>query len=51
MCLTLRGVARALRDIGGERAPAPLALPYVAETMAQASVRVAQPAGASMEAP
>jgi len=40
MCLTLRAVAGALRDLGdgGTRLP----LPYVAETMAQASVRGAR---------
>jgi DegV family protein with EDD domain len=41
MCLTLRAVARALRDITGGSA-APLSLPFVAETMAQASVRGAR---------
>jgi DegV family protein with EDD domain len=40
MCLTLRAVAGALRDLGDARAPLPL--PYVAETMAQASVRGAR---------
>jgi uncharacterized protein len=40
MCLTLRAVARALRDIG-MGAPS-LPLPFVAETMAQASVRGAR---------
>ena len=41
MCLTLRAVARALRDIetGGAQS---LTLPFVAETMAQASVRGAR---------
>ena len=46
MCLTLRAVARALRDIetdktGGASAQS-LTLPFVAETMAQASVRGAR---------
>lgn len=40
MCLTLRAVAGALRDLGDGGAPLPL--PYVAETMAQASVRGAR---------
>ena len=40
MCLTLRAVAGALRDLGDGDAPLPL--PYVAETMAQASVRGAR---------
>ncbi|MGH7522356.1 MAG: DegV family protein [Gemmatimonadales bacterium] len=40
MCLTLRAVAGALRSLGD--AGAPLPLPYVAETMAQASVRGAR---------
>jgi fatty acid kinase/fatty acid kinase fatty acid binding subunit len=40
MCLTLRAVAGALRDLGDGAAPLPL--PYVAETMAQASVRGAR---------
>ena len=40
MCLTLRAVATALRDLGDGDAPLPL--PYVAETMAQASVRGAR---------
>ena len=40
MCLTLRAVATALRDLGDGAAPLPL--PYVAETMAQASVRGAR---------
>ena len=39
MCLTLRAVAGALRDLGADGAPP---LPYVAETMAQASVRGAR---------
>ena len=34
MCLTLRAVAGALRDLGDGGTPLPL--PYVAETMAQA---------------
>lgn len=42
MCLTLRAVAGALRDLGGDDGGAPLPLPYVAETMAQASVRGAR---------
>ena len=46
MCLTLRAVARALRDPGtdktGETDAARLSLPFVAETMAQASVRGAR---------
>jgi len=45
MCLTLRSVAAALRDLGngrGGRGDAALPLPYVAETMAQASVRGAR---------
>src|SRR5689334_18321426 len=43
MCLTLRAVARALRDPGsGETGAARLSLPCVAETMAQASVRGAR---------
>ena len=43
MCLTLRAVARALRDPGtGEAGTARLSLPFVAETMAQASVRGAR---------
>ena len=41
MCLTLRAVARALRDLDGAGA-APLSLPTVSETMAQASVRGAR---------
>ena len=41
LCLTLRAVAAALRDLGGDGAAA-LPLPYVAETMAQASVRGAR---------
>lgn len=40
MCLTLRAVATALRDLGDGAAALPL--PYVAETMAQASVRGAR---------
>jgi DegV family protein with EDD domain len=40
MCLTLRAVAGALRDLGNGGAPLPL--PFVAETMAQASVRGAR---------
>ena len=40
MCLTLRAVAAALRNLGDVNAPLPL--PYVAETMAQASVRGAR---------
>jgi len=40
MCLTLRAVAGALRDLGDGRASLPL--PDVAETMAQASVRGAR---------
>jgi uncharacterized protein len=40
MCLTLRAVASALRGLGDGGAPLPL--PYVAETMAQASVRGAR---------
>jgi DegV family protein with EDD domain len=40
MWLTLRAVAGALRDLGDGEAPLPL--PYVAETMAQASVRGAR---------
>jgi fatty acid kinase/fatty acid kinase fatty acid binding subunit len=40
MCLTLRAVAGALRDLGNGGAPLPL--PLVAETMAQASVRGAR---------
>jgi len=40
MCLTLRAVAGALRDLGDGGTPLPL--PYVAETMAQASVRGAR---------
>lgn len=40
MCLTLRAVAGALRDLGDGGAPLPL--PYVAQTMAQASVRGAR---------
>ncbi|HTI04930.1 MAG TPA: DegV family protein [Gemmatimonadales bacterium] len=40
MCLTLRAVAGALRDLGDGDAPLPL--PDVAETMAQASVRGAR---------
>ena len=40
MCLTLRAVAQALRDLGVRDAP--LLLPHVAETMAQASVRGAR---------
>ncbi|HWC72450.1 MAG TPA: DegV family protein [Gemmatimonadales bacterium] len=40
MCLTLRAVARSLRDLGTGRTP--LTLPFVAETMAQASVRGAR---------
>ena len=40
MCLTLRAVAAALRNLGDANAPLPL--PYVAETMAQASVRGAR---------
>jgi len=40
MCLTLRAVAGALRDLGDDGAPLPL--PYVAEAMAQASVRGAR---------
>ncbi len=45
MCLTLRAVAGALRDLGGGGGgdgDAALPLPYVAETMAQASVRGAR---------
>ena len=46
MCLTLRSVAAALRDLGngrgGRGGDAALPLPYVAETMAQASVRGAR---------
>ena len=42
MCLTLRAVATALRDLTGRDGAAPLPLPYVAETMAQASVRGAR---------
>ena len=41
MCLTLRAVARALRDLDGAGA-APLSLPTVSEAMAQASVRGAR---------
>lgn len=40
MCLTLRAVAGALRNLGDGGAPLPL--PFVAETMAQASVRGAR---------
>jgi dihydroxyacetone kinase-like predicted kinase len=40
MCLTLRAVAAALRNLGDGDAPLPL--PHVAETMAQASVRGAR---------
>lgn len=40
MCLTLRAVAGALRDLGDNGAPLPL--PVVAEAMAQASVRGAR---------
>ena len=42
MWLTLRAVASALRDLGGDDGDAALPLPYVAETMAQASVRGAR---------
>lgn len=48
MCLTLRSVAAALRDLGNGRGSGKgggngaLSLPYVAETMAQASVRGAR---------
>ena len=42
MWLTLRAVASALRDLGGDAGDAALPLPYVAETMAQASVRGAR---------
>src|SRR5262245_18416363 len=46
MWLTLRAVARALRDLGTGRSAAtsatPLTLPFVADTMAQASVRGAR---------
>ncbi len=45
MCLTLRAVAGALRDLGDDGVGgggAPLSLPHVAETMAQASVRGAR---------
>src|SRR5689334_324857 len=42
MWLTLRAVATALRDLGGNHGDAALPLPYVAETMAQASVRGAR---------
>lgn len=42
MCLTLRAVAGALRDLGDDGGGTPLPLPYVAETMAQASVRGAR---------
>ena len=40
MCLTLRAVAAALRNLGDDNASLPL--PHVAETMAQASVRGAR---------
>jgi len=42
MWLTLRAVASALRDLGGDDGDAALSLPRVAETMAQASVRGAR---------
>jgi len=42
MCLTLRSVAAALRDLGNGEGDASLPLPYVAETMAQASIRGAR---------
>ena len=42
MCLTLRAVAQALRGLGEKTGAAPLHLPHVAETMAQASVRGAR---------
>lgn len=43
MWLTLRAVARALRDLGtGATSTTPPTLPFVAETMAQASVRGAR---------
>ncbi len=40
MCLTLRAVAQALRDLGDDHAPLPL--PRVTQAMAQASVRGAR---------
>ena len=42
MCLTLRSVAASLRELGNGAGAAPLPLPYVAETMAQASIRGAR---------
>lgn len=42
MCLTLRSVSAALREIGNGEGAASLPLPYVAETMAQASIRGAR---------
>jgi len=42
MCLTLRSVAAALRELGNGDGDASLALPSVAETMAQASIRGAR---------
>ena len=42
MCLTLRSVAAALRELGNGDGDASLPLPSVAETMAQASIRGAR---------